>query len=168
AVAQRHVDVVEQVQVGNQVEALEDETELLVAQFRAGVVVQAAHVHPVQPVLAAGEFLEQAGDVQEGGLARAGGAGDRDELAFLDVDVKAAQGVRFDHVGAVDLAQVLHAQHGVFLAAVGGGQLEMATRSALSKRSLPEMTMRSPSARPSRISTAATLVAPMRTGTRSA
>ena len=41
AVAQRHVDVVEQVQVGDQVEALEDEAELLVAQARARVVVHA-------------------------------------------------------------------------------------------------------------------------------
>ena len=113
AVAQRHVDVVEQVQVGDQVEALEDEAELFVAQARARVVVHALDVDAVEHVLAVGEFLEQAGDVQEGGLARAGRAGDGDELALLDVDVEAAQRVGLDHVGAVHLAQVFHAQHGM-------------------------------------------------------
>jgi hypothetical protein len=115
AVAQRHVHVVEQVQVGDQVEALEDEAELFVAQLAARVVVQALDVHAVEHVLAAAESLQQAGDVEEGGLARARGAGDRDELALLDVDVEATQRVRLDHVGAVDLAQVRHAQHRRFL-----------------------------------------------------
>jgi hypothetical protein len=59
------------------------------------------------------EFLQQAGDVQEAGLAGAGRAGHGDEFAFLDFDLEAAQGVRLDHVGAVHLAQVGHAQHGV-------------------------------------------------------
>ncbi len=31
---------------------------------------------------------------------------------WLHVDLEAAQRVRLDHVGAVDFAQVLHAQHG--------------------------------------------------------
>ena len=42
AIAQRHVDVVEQVEVGDQVEALEDEADLLVAQLRARLVVELA------------------------------------------------------------------------------------------------------------------------------
>ena len=53
AVAQRHVDVVEQVEVGDEVEALEDEADLLVAQARARVVVEAAHIDAVEQVLAA-------------------------------------------------------------------------------------------------------------------
>ena len=52
------------------------------------VVGQAAHVLAVEPVFAAGEGLQQAGDVEEGGLARARGAGDGDELAFPDVQVE--------------------------------------------------------------------------------
>ena len=84
AVAQRHVDVVEEVQIGNQVEALEDEAELLVAQARALVVVHAAHVDVVEPVFAAGELLEQARDVEEGRLARTRRTGDGDELALAD------------------------------------------------------------------------------------
>src|SRR3546814_14909462 len=48
AVTQRHVAVVEQVQVRDQVEALEDEADLLVAQLAAMVVRQALDVFAVE------------------------------------------------------------------------------------------------------------------------
>jgi hypothetical protein len=73
AVAQRHVDVVEEVEVRDEVEALEDEAKLLVPQPRALVVRKALHAHAVERELAAVELLEQPGDVEEGGLARARG-----------------------------------------------------------------------------------------------
>jgi len=44
--------------IRNQIEGLEDETEFLVAQLRAIVVVHAAHIDVVEPVFAAGELLE--------------------------------------------------------------------------------------------------------------
>src|SRR3546814_99514 len=50
AVAQRHVAVVEQVQVRDQVEALEDEADLVVAQLAARIVGHAADVLPVEQV----------------------------------------------------------------------------------------------------------------------
>jgi hypothetical protein len=112
AIAQGHVDVVEKIEVRDQVEPLEDEADLFVAQFRARVVVHAAHRHAVQQVVAAGEFFQQAGDVEEGGLARARGPRHRHELAFAHVQVELAQRVRLDHVGAVDLAEFLHLEHG--------------------------------------------------------
>src|SRR4029453_11540842 len=71
AVAQRHVDVVEQVQVWDQVKALEDETDLLVADARAGVIVQVVHTLSVETVDPAVEGLEEPRDVEERGLARA-------------------------------------------------------------------------------------------------
>ena len=49
---------------------------------RALVVRQAADVRAVELVGAGVEGLQQARDVQERGLARAGGAGHRDELAL--------------------------------------------------------------------------------------
>src|SRR3569623_3397518 len=84
AIAQRHIDVVEQVEVGNQVEALEDEADLLVAQPRARLVAELRDVDAVELVLAARRFLEQAGDVEKRRLAGARWPGDGDELAFLD------------------------------------------------------------------------------------
>ena len=79
-VAQRHVDVVEDVQVRDEVEALEDEADALVAQLRARIIGQLAHVGAIELVDARLEVLQQPRDVQEGGLAGAGGAGDGDEL----------------------------------------------------------------------------------------
>ncbi|MCY1444794.1 hypothetical protein D9M71_612800 [compost metagenome] len=112
AVAQRHVDVVEQVQVGDQVEALEDETDLLVAQAAAGVVAQLAHVLPIEHVGAAGEGFQQAGDIEEGGLARAGRAADRDVVALAHMQVQRTQRVGFNLFGTEDLGDGLHLEHG--------------------------------------------------------
>ncbi|KAI1691052.1 hypothetical protein DdX_22143 [Ditylenchus destructor] len=73
AVAQRHVHVVEQVEIRNQVEALEDEADLLVAQAAAGIVAKLADVLAIEHVGAAGEGFQQAGDIEEGGLAEPDG-----------------------------------------------------------------------------------------------
>ena len=112
AVAQRHVDVVVDVEVGHQVEALEDEADLLVAQVRARVVGEAVTSDAVELVAAGVEGLEQARDVEERGLARARGPGDRDELAGLHLQREVAQRMRLDQVGAKDLADVRHGKHG--------------------------------------------------------
>src|SRR3546814_6174701 len=106
AVTQRDVAVFEQVQVRYQVEALEDEADLLVAQLAALVVRQALDVFAVEGELAAGEGLQQPGDVEEGGLAGTGRTGDGDELAFLHVQVERTQRVRLEQVGAVDLGDM--------------------------------------------------------------
>ena len=58
------------------------------------------------------EFLEQARDGQKGGLARARGPGDRDELAFAHMDREIAQRVGLDDFGAIGLGQVGHFEHG--------------------------------------------------------
>ena len=111
AIAQRNVDVVGDVQIGNQIEALEDETDLLVAQLRTRVVVHAFHVDAIEEEFAAGEFLEQSGDVEECGLARTRRPRHRHEFAFADVDREIAQRMRFHHVRAIDLGQMRHFQH---------------------------------------------------------
>src|SRR3546814_3680436 len=99
-------------EVRDQVEAREDEADLLVAQFAALVVRQALDVLAVERELAAGERLQQAGDVEEGGLARARRPGDGDELALLHVQVERTQRVRFDQFGAVDLGDLAHVEIG--------------------------------------------------------
>src|SRR3546814_5186042 len=81
---------------------MEDKADLRVAQFAALVGRQALDVLAVERELAAGERLQQAGDVEEGGLARARRPGDGDELALLHVQVERTQRVRFDQFGAVD------------------------------------------------------------------
>jgi|GEM_PF-2282218 len=113
AVVQRHLDVVQHVEVGDQVEGLEHETDLLVAQARALVVVHAVHVDAIEQVFAAGEILQQPGDGQERGLARARRPGDGDELALVDLEREAAQGVGLDGFGAIHLGHFAHLEHHV-------------------------------------------------------
>ena len=43
------------------------------------------------------------------------GPGDRDELARLNRQAEIAQRVRLEQLGAVDLADVLHFKHAMFL-----------------------------------------------------
>ena len=111
AVAQRHVHVVEDVEVRDQVEALEDEADLLVPQLRARLVREAADVLAVQLVGAGVEGLEQARDVHERRLAGARGTRDRDELAVADLQREVTQRVRLDQVRPVDLADSVHFEH---------------------------------------------------------
>src|SRR6185312_11151140 len=111
-VAQRYLDVLLDVQVTDEIECLEDEPDLLVAQARAPVIVEAAHIHSVPPVLAAGELLEQAGDGEKRRLARARGARDGNELALPHIDGEIPQRIGFYHLRAIDLRQLSHLQHG--------------------------------------------------------
>ena len=111
AVAQRDVDVVVQIEIGDQVEALEDEADLLVAQPRARAVVELLDLDAIELVLTAGQLLEQARDVEERRLAGAGWPGHRDELALLNLEREVAQRVSLDHLGTEHLGYVLHVKH---------------------------------------------------------
>ena len=50
---------------------------------------------------------ESAEYIEEGGLARAGGADDGDKLAGLDGEVDAAEGGNLELAGTVGLAEIL-------------------------------------------------------------
>jgi HlyD family secretion protein len=82
-----------------------------------------------------------------------------------EIDRAAAQRVRLDHVGAVDLREVLHVQHGL---AFRRRHWLTFTRSAFSKSSEPATTTRSPTLSPLVTSTAERLVAPSPIGRRTA
>ena len=145
AVAQRHVDVVEHVEVGDQVEALEDEADLLVAQRERCVVRQPAHVLAVEPVLPPSNVSSRPGDVQERGLARARRPGDRDELAVAHLEREVAQRVRDEFIGCTCR----------FCSWRMGSRSLFSRSSRISTRSkspVSEMTIWSPGSRPSRIS----------------
>jgi hypothetical protein len=91
---------------------LKDEADLLVAQARALVVVESAHVGAVQLVFAARELLEQTRDRQKRRLAGARRSRDRDEFARSHVNREFAQGVGIDDFGPIGLGEVGHLEHG--------------------------------------------------------
>ena len=78
---------------GEEVERLEDEPDFAVADPRELARRQASDIFAVQEVAAAGGGVETTKNVHEGGLPRAGGTHDRDELATRDPERQAADRV---------------------------------------------------------------------------
>ncbi len=108
-VRQRQLDVLVDRQVADQVEALEDEAHLPVADagpLRGGEV---RHRLAAQPVFAFGGRIEQAEDRHQGRFAAAGRPGDGDVLALGDGQVNPGQRMGLHLLGDEDLVQVLDA-----------------------------------------------------------
>ena len=101
-VDQRQLDVVERRRARQQIERLEHEADLFVADPRQLVVVHLADLFAVQQVRALARRVEAADEIHERRLARPGRPHDGDVLAALDGNRHAAQGVnllRAHHVG---------------------------------------------------------------------
>lgn len=100
------LDLLQRARARQQVEVLEDEAELAVADVREFRTRTARDLDAVQQVAAARGRVEAAEDVQHRRLAAAGGAHDRDELARVDRERHAVQ--RRDRLLAerVDLAEI--------------------------------------------------------------
>ena len=80
-VEHRQLDIFERGGAGEEVEALEDEADLAVADGGECVGVEGGDVDAVEAGRAAGRAVEAAEHVHQGGLAGAAGAHDGDELA---------------------------------------------------------------------------------------
>ena len=112
AVDHRQLHVLHHVQLGQQIEELEHEPDLPVANGgqlpRRGVLDH----HPVELDRPFARRIQAAEDVHQGGLAAAGRADDRDELSFLDVQGHVVQRADFLLAEAVDLADVAEFDQG--------------------------------------------------------
>ena len=89
-----------------QVEALEDEADLPVAQVCQAVLAQPAGLGAADAVAAARGAIEQAEHVHQRALARTAGADDGHIFALVNGQRYAAQGVYFGLPHHVDLGQV--------------------------------------------------------------
>ena len=83
-VGEREFDILEDVQLIYQVEALEDEADIALANLRALLFFEVANFFVAQVIVALGGVVEQAQDIQERGFAATRGAHDGDELAILN------------------------------------------------------------------------------------
>src|SRR5579884_97137 len=171
-VEQRQLDLLDGRHAGQQVEALEDEAQLAVADRRQLVVGEAGHLDAVELVATARGLVEAADGVHQRRLARARGAHDRDEFAAADADRHAAQGMHFDVAESVDLRDVADQDNRWRRLAV---QLRLLYRMIMPPPKPPPgppavgarvcvvgMTTWSPSARPSLISVIWSLLIPRR------
>jgi hypothetical protein len=103
AIGERQLDVLVHGEIADQVERLEDEADLLVADAGAIGEGEVGDLLLVQPIAAFRRGIEQPEDRQQRRLATAGRAGDRHVLAVADLEVDAGEGVGFDLVGQEDL-----------------------------------------------------------------
>jgi hypothetical protein len=92
-VEERHLDVLDHVQLADQVEGLEDEADALTPHAAQLVVVHLGDVAPVEAVGPRAEAVQAAEDVHEGALARSGGPHDRHVLTRQEVQVDATEGL---------------------------------------------------------------------------
>ncbi len=102
AISKRQLDVLEDGEIADEVEALEDKTDLAVADACPVGERQAFHLLTVEQIAAFGGRIEQAEDREQRRFAAARGAGDGDVFARLDFQINAGQRVGFDLVGEED------------------------------------------------------------------
>ena len=109
AIGERKLDVLVHRQIADQIERLENESDLAIADARALGELQVLHRLGVQHVGAVGGRIEQAQNRQQRGFPAARRPGDGQILALLDVQMNARQRVRLHFVGLEDLGHAVHA-----------------------------------------------------------
>jgi hypothetical protein len=83
----RHFDIFQRIEIGQQLVALEDETEMLAPELGQLIGLEPRDVASGEPVFAGPAVIEAAEHVHQCRLAGAGLSDDGDHLAGLDVEV---------------------------------------------------------------------------------
>jgi hypothetical protein len=156
AIGERQLDVLEDGEVANQVEALEDEPDLAVAHARPLGRRELGDRPVVQQVLSFGGGVEQAENRQQRRLAAARWPGDRDVFAFVDLEVDPRQGMGLDFVGEEDLRHTIEldqrlsvVSHLLVLLAALKGCARVISIECDRRRRMPTCQTESPDLRPS-------------------
>ena len=116
-VQQGHNHVVEHAEGGNEVEALEDESEGLIAEACEFFVAHAFGATAIEFDGTRCGIVEKADNVEKGGLAAARRAHDREKFAFGDFEVNVFERLSFDCLCAVnfiDVAKLYHIELEIF------------------------------------------------------
>src|SRR5262249_46130224 len=128
AVGERELDVLENSEIPNQIEALENEPDFAVPHARALRRGQFGDRPVVQQILAFGRRVEEAENGQQRRLAAAGGTGNRHVFALGDLHVDAGQRMCLDFVREEHLRyalevyeRLLSVGHVHLLASTNGG-----------------------------------------------
>src|SRR5262249_47134209 len=112
AVAERQADVLGRGEARQQVEALEDEADLLAAEPREPVGRDRVDRSAAEAVLARRRLQQAAEDLHESRLPRARRAHDREQLACSDAEVDAAERLDVHAAARVGLADTRELDHG--------------------------------------------------------
>ena len=115
AIGEREFDVFEDRQVADEIEALEDEADLAIADAGALGEAEVGHRLAVERVTPCGGRIKQTEDGQQRGLAAARRPGNTDEFAPADFQRDFGQGVSFDFIGQEDLLDGIEVDEGVWV-----------------------------------------------------
>ena len=96
---------------GEEVEELEDEADLELAQAGEGVVVHGVEREAVDVHLAGAGGVEGAEDVKEGAFATAAGSGDSDDLPGENFQANAPEGIHLGIAGLVGFMEIAGFEH---------------------------------------------------------
>ena len=99
AISQRQLDVFENRQVADQIEALENESDLAIANSRALRERKIRHLVPFERVTSVRWRVEQAEDRQQRRFAAARRSGDRNVFAVANIEMNAGKRVGLHLVG---------------------------------------------------------------------
>ena len=105
---ERKSHVVGHVKGGNQVEILENEPDVGVAEGRQLAVAQSRGVGPRDFDSALGRFVEQSDDIEQRGLAAPRGAHYAYEFPFVDCEVNILESESLDFACAVQFADAVY------------------------------------------------------------
>src|SRR5690606_35555820 len=93
AIGERHFEILIDREVVEEVITLENETEGLLLEFEAALLVHLVHRLAFEPVFSGPRAVVQAQHVEQGRFAGAGGAHDRQEIAARDIQIYITQRV---------------------------------------------------------------------------
>src|SRR5258708_40120732 len=110
-VEQRQFDILGDVQLVDQIEALEDESDGVLAQLGEPCTRTARDVLSAEPIFAAGRTIEHADDVEKSGFAAARWPHHSDELANRDFQIDVTQRCGFNLGRAIDLGEMFERYH---------------------------------------------------------
>ena len=146
---QRQFHVFEGRQARHQVKGLKHEADVAVAGGRLLFVVEGGDVLAIEKILAAAGAVQQAEQVEQGGLAGAGGPHDGNIFTRVDVEADIVEGVDGLFADLKIAVDVLQADHALVQGAAADSVTS--TPSASPSRST-DSTMRWPASRPPRTS----------------
>src|SRR5688572_740371 len=113
AVSQRQFNVFVNVEIADQVEALEDKTDLAIAYARTFGKGKVLDRVAIEDVLAVRRRVQQAEDRKKGRFAASGGTGNGNILTLFDIEVNTSERVRLDLVGFEDFLDVGEVDQGL-------------------------------------------------------
>src|SRR5438128_2078067 len=107
AVKQRQVDVLQRRGAREKIEALENESDLRVADHGALVTSQLRGIDSREDIAAGRRTIETANDIHERRFSGAGGTHDGEELSFVDEQVDAVEGAHFHFAHLINLHELV-------------------------------------------------------------